>query len=52
MLLDWVEKGTAPPKSATVTGTTGSLPLCSYPAYPKFNSGSANEAASYGCVEK
>jgi feruloyl esterase len=52
MLLDWVEKGTAPPKSATVTGNTGSLPLCSYPAYPKFNSGSANEAASYACVEK
>src|SRR5678816_1931738 len=27
MLLDWVEKGTAPPKSATVTGTAGTLPV-------------------------
>jgi feruloyl esterase len=52
MLLDWVEKGTAPPKSATVTGTTGSLPLCSYPAYPRYNSGSSTEAASYSCSER
>ena len=27
MLLDWVEKGTPPPKSATVTGSAGSLPV-------------------------
>jgi len=52
MLLDWVEKGTAPPKSATVTGTSGTLPLCSYPTYPKYNSGSPAERASYSCEEK
>jgi feruloyl esterase len=52
MLLDWVEKGTAPPKSATVTGTAGTLPLCSYPAYPRFNNGAATEAASYICAEQ
>jgi feruloyl esterase len=52
MLLDWVEKGTAPPKSATVTGANGSLPLCSYPTYPKYNSGSPSDAASYTCVER
>jgi feruloyl esterase len=51
MLIDWVEKGTAPPKSATVTGNTGTLPMCSYPAYPRFNNGAATEAASYSCVE-
>ena len=50
MLLDWVEKGTAPPKSATVTGNAGSLPLCSYPTYPKYNSGARTEAASYTCA--
>src|SRR5262245_7382911 len=52
MLLDWVEKGTAPPKSATVTGTAGSLPLCSYPTYPKYNSGSPNDSGAYTCAER
>ena len=52
MLLDWVEKGAAPPKSATVTGNTGSLPLCSYPAFPRYNAGSPTEAASYTCAER
>jgi feruloyl esterase len=50
MLLDWVERGTAPQKSATVTGNAGSLPLCSYPTYPKYNSGSPADAASYTCA--
>jgi feruloyl esterase len=52
MLLDWVEKGSAPPKSATVTGSAGNLPLCSYPTYPRYNSGSPAEAASYTCAER
>jgi feruloyl esterase len=52
MLLDWVERGVAPPKSATVTGNTGTLPLCSYPSYPRYNSGAPAEAASYSCAEK
>ncbi|HEX4997866.1 MAG TPA: tannase/feruloyl esterase family alpha/beta hydrolase [Terriglobia bacterium] len=50
MLFDWVEKGVAPAKSATVTGNTGSMPLCSYPTYPKYTSGPATEAASYTCT--
>ena len=50
MLLDWVEKGTAPPKSATVTGNAGTLPLCSYPTYPRYNTGPPTDAASYSCV--
>jgi Tannase and feruloyl esterase len=52
MLIDWVEKGIAPPKAAMVTGTTGSRPLCSYPMYPKYNGGSASDAASYTCSER
>ena len=50
MLLDWVERGTAPQKSATVTGSTGSLPLCSYPTYPRYNAGSPADARSYTCA--
>ena len=50
MLIDWVEKGAAPPKSATVTGNTGSLPLCSYPTYPRYNTGPAADATSYTCA--
>jgi feruloyl esterase len=52
MLLDWVEKGIAPPKSATVTGNAGTLPLCSYPTYPKYGAGPATSATSYTCAEK
>lgn len=52
MLIDWVEKGAAPPKSATVTGNAGTLPLCSYPTYPKYNTGSPSDAASYTCAER
>jgi hypothetical protein len=50
MLIDWVEKGVTPPKSATVTGNAGSRPLCSYPAYPRYNAGSPADAASYTCA--
>ena len=52
MLVDWVEKGIAPPKSATVTGNTGSLPLCSYPTYPKYSAGPATSAGSYTCAQQ
>jgi feruloyl esterase len=51
MLLDWVERGTAPPKSGTATGTAGTLPLCSYPTYPRHNGGATTDAASYTCAE-
>jgi len=52
MLLDWVEKGAAPPKSATVTGNAGTLPLCSYPTYPKYAEGPVTNAGSYTCAER
>ena len=40
LLVDWVEKGIAPPMAVTVTGEKRSLPMCSYPRYPKYNGGS------------
>jgi hypothetical protein len=50
LLVDWVEKKTAPPLSVTVTGGNRSLPMCSYPAYPKYVSGPADKAESYKCT--
>ncbi len=50
LLMDWVEKKVAPPMSVTVTGGNKSLPLCSYPAYPKYVSGPTDTAASYTCA--
>ena len=49
LLVDWVEKGVAPGKSITVTGGGRSLPMCSYPEFPKYNSGSVDTAESYVC---
>jgi feruloyl esterase len=50
LLVDWVEKGVAPGKSITVTGGGRSLPMCSYPEYPKYNKGSIDAAESYACT--
>jgi hypothetical protein len=50
LLTDWVEKKAAPPKSVTVTAGDRSLPMCSYPAYPKYTSGPADKADSYTCT--
>jgi feruloyl esterase len=49
LLVDWVEKGAAPGKSIVVTGGGRSLPMCSYPEYPKYNKGPVDAAASYEC---
>ena len=49
MIVDWVENGKAPGKSVTVTAGERSLPMCSYPAYPKYSSGPAGSASSYTC---
>ena len=51
LLQNWVENGVAPGKSVTLTGATGSLPLCSYPEYPRYQGGDANLAASYSCTQ-
>jgi hypothetical protein len=50
LLVDWVEKKAAPPMSVTVTAKDRSLPMCSYPAYPKYVSGPVDAAASYKCT--
>jgi hypothetical protein len=50
VLVDWVERRIAPGLSLTVTGGDRSMPLCSYPSYPKYTGGPAAAAASYTCV--
>ena len=39
LLFDWVENGAAPGMSVTVTAGDRSLPLCSYPSYPRYRKG-------------
>ena len=55
MLKTWVETNEAPSLSPTVTATTAgvtkTLPMCSYPTYPKYVQGPAGEAASYTCAD-
>jgi len=51
-LVDWVEHGSVPGKSLTVTAGDKSMPMCSYPSFPKYLSGPASVAASYTCAEK
>ena len=50
LLFDWVEKQAPPPMSAMVTAGERSLPLCSYPAYPRYASGPSTAANSYRCA--
>jgi hypothetical protein len=50
LLFDWVERGVAPGMSITVTAGEKSLPLCSYPSYPKYIDGPAASASSYRCT--
>jgi feruloyl esterase len=52
LLVDWVENGKAPGKSIQVTAGTRSLPMCSYPEYPKYKKGPAEAAGSYSCSAK
>ena len=49
LVTDWVEKGMAPGKAITVTAGDRSLPMCSYPEYPKYVSGPTGAASSYAC---
>jgi feruloyl esterase len=51
-IVDWVENGVPPPKRALVTSSAKSLPLCSYPAYPRYLGGAlpTNVATSYTCA--
>ncbi len=51
-LTAWVERSDAPPMSLTVetSDRTRSMPLCSYPSYPRYVSGQPSVAASYTCA--
>ena len=49
LIMDWVENGKAPGKSVLVTAGERSLPMCSYPEYPKYVRGPAGLASSYAC---
>ena len=46
LLIDWVEHGSVPGKSITVTAGDRSMPMCSYPTYPESVSGPPTAAAS------
>ena len=52
LLVDWVERRVAPGQSITLTGGNRTLPLCSYPMYPKYVGGDVSSAASYRCADR
>lgn len=52
LLVDWVENGKAPGKTVRVTAGAKSLPMCSYPEYPKYVKGPVEAAESYTCSAK
>jgi len=50
LIVDWVENGKPPNKSITVTSNDSrSMPMCSYPEYPKYVGGPAGVANSFAC---
>jgi pimeloyl-ACP methyl ester carboxylesterase len=49
ILTEWVEKNVAPGKSINVTAGSRSLPMCSYPDFPKYREGPVGSADSYVC---
>ncbi|MCU1329421.1 MAG: Tannase and feruloyl esterase [Bryobacterales bacterium] len=52
LLTDWVEKKVGPGRQIPVAAGARTLPMCSYPEYPKYLKGPATEAASYTCAAK
>jgi feruloyl esterase len=50
VLLDWVERKAVPPMALTLTGGGRTMPLCSFPSYPRYLGGPAAAAASYTCA--
>jgi feruloyl esterase len=47
LIMAWVEQNQAPAKTLVVTAGSRSLPLCSYPNYPKYVGGPPESATSY-----
>jgi feruloyl esterase len=52
LLTNWVEKGETPATSIVVTAAARSLPLCSYPAFPRYGKGDPATASSYACATR
>jgi feruloyl esterase len=50
VLVDWVERKAAPAMSLAVSGGGRTMPLCSYPSYPRYHDGSPGAASSYTCA--
>jgi hypothetical protein len=50
-LIAWVEQNQAPGKTLLVRAGDRSLPLCSYPEYPRYVSGKPEAAESYRCTK-
>jgi feruloyl esterase len=50
-LMAWVEQNKAPDKTLVVKAGQRSLPLCSYPSYPKYVGGPVDQASSYVSAE-
>jgi feruloyl esterase len=47
LITAWVERNEAPGKTLVVTAGSRSLPLCSYPNYPRYKGGPTESAESY-----
>ena len=47
LIIGWVERNEAPNKTLVVTAGGRSLPLCSYPNYPRYKGGPPESAASF-----
>ena len=52
LLMDWVERRIVPSRSPVVISGDRTLPLCSYPSYPRYVSGPVNSAGSYTCAPR
>jgi feruloyl esterase len=51
VLVDWVERGVVPAMALTVTGEGGrSMPLCSYPYYPRVSGGVGTATPTFVCA--
>jgi hypothetical protein len=50
MIVGWVEKGDSPPLVPVVTAGARSLPMCTYPSYPRYQGGDPTQASSYSCT--
>ena len=51
-LVEWVERGTAPATTLVLSGGGKTMPLCSYPSFPKYTGGTTTDARSYQCASR